>query len=38
MPLAPNQQPFEYGIVSVLGQGAFGIVYLAHDTLRQIGR
>jgi serine/threonine protein kinase len=33
MPLAPNQQLFEYRIVGILGQGAFGIVYLAHDTL-----
>lgn len=28
MPLAPNQQLFEYRIVGVLGQGAFGIVCL----------
>jgi len=33
MPLAPNQQLFEYRIMRVLGQGAFGTVYLAHDTL-----
>ncbi len=33
MPLSPNQQLFEYRIVRILGQGAFGIVYLAHDTL-----
>ena len=32
MPLSPNQQLFEYHILSVLGQGAFGTVYLAHDT------
>lgn len=31
MPLAPNQQLFEYRIQRVLGQGAFGTVYLAHD-------
>ena len=27
MPLAPNQQLFEYRIVRVLGWGAFGVVY-----------
>ncbi len=33
MPLALNQQLFEYRIMRILGQGAFGTVYLAHDTL-----
>ena len=33
MPLAPNQQLFEYRIERILGQGAFGTVYLARDTL-----
>jgi len=33
MPLSPNQQLFEYRVERVLGQGAFGTVYLAHDTL-----
>ncbi len=32
MPLIPGQQLFEYRIERVLGEGAFGIVYLAHDT------
>jgi len=33
MPLALNQQLFEYRIERILGRGAFGTVYLAHDTL-----
>jgi len=33
MSLALNQQLFEYRIERVLGQGAFGTVYLAQDTL-----
>jgi serine/threonine-protein kinase len=33
MPLTPNQQLFEYRIERVLGRGAFGVVYLAQDTL-----
>ena len=33
MPLTTNQQLFEYRIERILGRGAFGTVYLAHDTL-----
>ena len=33
MPLAPNQQLSEYRIERILGRGAFGTVYLAHDNL-----
>ncbi len=33
MPIVPNQQLFEYRIERILGQGAFGTVYLARDTL-----
>ncbi|NJN95415.1 MAG: protein kinase [Anaerolineales bacterium] len=33
MPLSPNERLFEYQIIRRLGQGAFGTVYLAHDTL-----
>jgi len=33
MSLAPNQHLFEYRIARVLGQGAFGTVCLARDTL-----
>jgi serine/threonine protein kinase/regulator of sirC expression with transglutaminase-like and TPR domain len=33
MPLVPNQQLFEYRIERILGKGAFGTVYLAHDEL-----
>jgi len=33
MSLVLNQRLFEYRIVRVLGQGAFGTVYLAHDAL-----
>ncbi len=32
MPLAPNQNLFEFQIIRRLGQGAFGVVYLAHDS------
>jgi serine/threonine protein kinase len=33
MPLQPNQQLDEFRIISLLGQGGFGAVYLAEDTL-----
>ena len=33
MALAPKQELFEYRIERILAHGAFGIVYLAHDTL-----
>ena len=33
MPLVAEQQLFEYRIIRLLGQGAFGAVYLAQDTL-----
>ena len=32
MSLTPNQLLYEYRIERLLGQGAFGVVYLAHDT------
>jgi serine/threonine protein kinase len=33
MPLTPGDALFKYRITHALGQGAFGIVYLAQDTL-----
>jgi len=33
MPLIPKQQLFEYRVERILGRGAFGTIYLAHDTL-----
>ena len=36
MSLALNQQLFEYRIERILGQGAFGTVYLAQDTLHPV--
>ena len=33
MPLSPNQQLFEYRVVRVLGQGAFGTGYQVHNAV-----
>ncbi len=33
MPLSPEQQLEEYRVIRPIGQGSFGTVYLAHDTL-----
>jgi serine/threonine protein kinase len=33
VPLTPGQQLFEYRVIRALGQGGFGTVYLAQDTL-----
>ena len=33
MPLTPGDTLFEYHITRALGQGAFGTVYLAQDTV-----
>jgi serine/threonine protein kinase len=33
MPLTPGDSLFEYRITRALGQGAFGTVYPAQDTL-----
>jgi serine/threonine protein kinase len=33
VPLSPNQQLYEYRVVRRPGQGGFGAVYLAQDTL-----
>jgi hypothetical protein len=38
MTLSPGNAIFEYRITRTLGQGAFGVVYLAQDTLARSGR
>ena len=36
MSLAPNEQLFGYRIDRILGQGVFGVVYLARDMLLEL--